>query len=272
MRKRRIRIRTEITATDHCGYLRFTFPQGSNASILIEATRPGIEGFVTIDADQHEVSGYNPDRMDSNLGPLTLPNFKGYFVVRFKQAFAAQELSTKAVLMWPDMDRGRGHQCRRLCHLRYRRERGGRSAGRHLVHQHRTGAGQSRRGIAGLEFRRARASALKATWNRKLGHRRDRLARPRDQRHIFYTGLYHALLYPKLFSEHGRYYSAFDDKVHAGTSYTAFSIWDTFRAENSLLTLFAPERIDGMVKALLQNYTKKAAGCRSGRILPTPTS
>ena len=66
--------------------------------------------------------------------------------------------------------------------------------------------------------------------------------------------LYHALLYPKLFSEHGRYYSAFDDKVHAGTSYTAYSIWDTFRAENSLLTLLAPERIDGMVQALLQDY------------------
>ena len=43
-------------------------------------------------------------------------------------------------------------------------------------------------------------------------------------------------------------------QVHDGTSYTAYSIWDTFRAENSLLTLFAPERIDGMVQALLQDY------------------
>src|SRR5260370_7847632 len=75
-----------------------------------------------------------------------------------------------------------------------------------------------------------------------------------DQRRIFYTGSYHALHYPKLFSEHGRYYSAFDDKVHQGVSYTAYSLWDTFRAENSLLTLLAPERIDGMVQALLQDY------------------
>jgi predicted alpha-1,2-mannosidase len=37
-------------------------------------------------------------------------------------------------------------------------------------------------------------------------------------------------------------------------SYTAYSIWDTFRAEFSLLTLLAPERIDGMVGALLQDY------------------
>src|ERR1700689_5428647 len=68
------RIVAEMTATDHAGYLRFTYPQGSSASVLIEATRPGIEGFVKIDADRHEVSGYNPDRMDSNLGPFKLPN------------------------------------------------------------------------------------------------------------------------------------------------------------------------------------------------------
>src|SRR5260370_11010510 len=74
-----------------------------------------------------------------------------------------------------------------------------------------------------------------------------------DQRRIFYTGSYHALHYPKLFSEHGRYYSAFDDKVHQGVSYTAYSLWETFRAKNSVLTLLAPERIDGMVQALLQD-------------------
>ena len=69
-----------------------------------------------------------------------------------------------------------------------------------------------------------------------------------------YTAVYHALLYPRIFSEYGRYYSAFDDTIHKGESYTAYSIWDTFRAENSLLTLLAPERIDGMITALLQNF------------------
>jgi len=38
------RIHAEITATDHAGYLRFTYPKGSSANVLIEATRPGIEG------------------------------------------------------------------------------------------------------------------------------------------------------------------------------------------------------------------------------------
>src|ERR1700730_13607378 len=33
------RIRTEVTPTDPCGFLRFTFPADSEASVLVEATR-----------------------------------------------------------------------------------------------------------------------------------------------------------------------------------------------------------------------------------------
>jgi len=244
-------IRTQITSTDHCGYLRFDFPQKSNASVLIEATRPGITGHVAVDAARHEVSGYNPDRQDANLGPLKLPNFKGYFVVRFKQAFAAQTVY-EGVLQWPDRAAATGD-----------------NVGAFVSFDTSTdGLVEAQVGTSFIGIEQARANldaelpawdfdatraALKAAWNAKLGIATIEGASD-DQRRIFYTGLYHALLFPKLFSERGRYYSAFDDKIHNGTSYTAFSIWDTFRAENSLLTLFAPERIDGMVQALLQDY------------------
>src|SRR4030095_5043828 len=30
----------------------------------------------------------------------------------------------------------------------------------------------------------------------------------------FYTAMYHTLLFPRTFSEYGRYYSAFDDRIH----------------------------------------------------------
>jgi predicted alpha-1,2-mannosidase len=247
------RIATEMTATDHASYLRFTFPRGSKASVLVEATRPGIKGFVAIDADRHEVSGYNPDRMDANLGPLKLPNFKGYFVVRFKQAFTAKTVY-EGVLMWPGKDQVEGI-----------------NVGAFVSFDTSTASPvEAQVGTSFISIEQARANldaelpgwnfdgvrdALKATWNKKLGGATIDGASD-DQRHIFYTALYHAMLYPKLFSEHGRYYSAFDDNVHNGTSYTAYSIWDTFRAQNSLLTLFAPERIDDMVKALLQDYVE----------------
>lgn len=52
------------------------------------------------------------------------------------------------------------------------------------------------------------------------------------------------------------YYSGFDNAVHAGTAYTGYSIWDTFRAEWGFLCLFAPERIDDMITSMLQTYVQ----------------
>jgi len=77
---------------------------------------------------------------------------------------------------------------------------------------------------------------------------------PEDVKTIFYTGLYHTLLYPRQIDEAGRYYSAFDDRVHEGTMYSCYSLWDTFRAEHPWLTLVAPERVDGMMQSLLEMY------------------
>ena len=77
---------------------------------------------------------------------------------------------------------------------------------------------------------------------------------PDDVKTIFYTGLYHTLLYPRRMDEDGRYYSAFDDKVHSGTRYNCFSLWDTYRAEHPWLTLIAPERVDGMMQSLVDMY------------------
>src|ERR1700732_2381496 len=245
------RIRTEITATDHCGFLRFTFPAHSKPSVVVEATRAHTPGFAHIHAAAHEIVGYNPDRMDAHLIDLVLPHFKGYFVVKFNAGFRS-----RGVYLGSDVHRGMGTAQ-------------GPNAGGYVTFETSKGQvveakvgtsfisiEQARRNlhleIPSWDFERVRAQ-LKQTWNQKLAAASIEGA-SEDQRRIFYTALYHALLYPKLFSEHGRYYSAFDDKVHPGVSYTAYSLWDTFRAEDSLLTLLAPERIDAMLQALLQDY------------------
>jgi predicted alpha-1,2-mannosidase len=242
------RIRAEMTSTDHCGYLRFTYPGGAKASVLLEATRAGVKGYVKVDAAKGEVVGYNPDRMDAHLSNVALPNFKGYFVVRFRQPIRSAGVYQGVLPVADAMEIADDH------------------VGAYA--QFDASVVEAKVGTSFISIEQARANldeelpawnfeavrdALKATWNEKLGIAAIQGATD-DQRRIFYTGLYHALLYPKLFSESGRYYGAFDDKVHEGTSYTAFSIWDTFRAENSLLTIFAPERIDGMIQALLQDY------------------
>jgi predicted alpha-1,2-mannosidase len=243
------KLRAEMTSTDHAGYLRFTFPANVPQSILVEATRAGTRGWVKYDAKQGDILGYNPDRMDAHLSNVKLPNFKGYFVVRFRRT-----PSSGGVYQGPLGASGA--------------EIEGDNVGAFARFDESGRVVEAQVGTSFISLEQARANleaemprwdfegmkrALRQVWNDKLGTITVEGATD-DQKHIFYTGLYHALLYPKLMSEHGRYHSAFDDQVHQGSSYTAFSIWDTFRAENSLLTLVAPERIDGMVQALLQDY------------------
>jgi predicted alpha-1,2-mannosidase len=245
------RIRTEITATDHCGLLRFTFPPHALASVVVEATRPRVEGFVRVDPASREIVGYNPDRMDAHLTNVRLANFKGYFVVRFNRSLDAHGVYTREAA-----DSGGSSAAGPNVGAYASFDSTGREVVEVKVGTSFISIEQARANleaeIPGWDFEALRAR-LKSLWNDKLA-RFTLEGASDDQRRIFYTGLYHALLYPKLFSEHGRYYSAFDDRVHQGVSYTAYSLWDTFRAENALLTILAPERIDGMVQALLQAY------------------
>lgn len=244
-------LRTEITATDHCARFRFTFPSNDAASVLVEATRKGVAGYAAVNPAAREIVGYNPDRVDARFGPFALPNFKGYFVVQFRQPLAAYGVYS-GQRATPGVDSIQGDNAGAWASFHTR-------AGEVIEARVGTsfiGIEQARKNLEleapGWDFNRT-ASQLERVWNEKLG-----IARlsglSADQRHIFYTALFHALLYPKLFSEHGRYYSAFDDSIHEGVSYTAFSIWDTFRAEHSLLTMVAPERIDDMMTALLQDF------------------
>jgi len=240
------RIHAEMTATERCAYLRFSFPRGTQPNlaprILVEASRPGIAGHA--EAAKSEITGYNPDRVDSGLGPFPLPNFKGYFVLQFRQV--PRQFGVYGPHTQPAAE----------------------STGAWASFSPDTEIVELRVGTSFLSIEQARANLkaeipawdfaavrrkLRATWNEKLSRVSVEGATD-DQQKIVYTALYHALLYPRVFSESGRYYSAYDDRIHSGESYTAYSIWDTFRAENSLLTLVAPERIAGMVTALLQNY------------------
>ena len=131
-----------------------------------------------------------------------------------------------------------------------RNVRGGMQIGVSLISLEQARANLERE-IGGKTFE-AVVAETKAEWERYFS--RVEIEAPDDVKTIFYTGLYHTLLYPRQIDEGGRYYSAFDDKVHDGTMYSCYSLWDTYRAEHPWLTLVAPERVDGMMQALLEMY------------------
>lgn len=77
------------------------------------------------------------------------------------------------------------------------------------------------------------------------------------QKEIFYTGLYHAFTQPNNMADVNGDYQASDltiknapDKKH----YSTFSLWDTFRAAHPLYTLTQPERSADFVNSMLRQY------------------
>ena len=173
--------------------------------------------------DVRLLDGYNSNRDDESLG-RPLPNFKGWRCV--KHVKGGMQIGVSLISL---------EQARRNLEIE----------------------------IGGNSFD-AVVAGTKAEWEKYFC--RIAIDAPEDVKTIFYTGLYHTLLYPRQIDEPSfapsaateacgrKHYSAFDDKVHDGTMYSCFSLWDTYRAEHPWLTLIAPERVDGMMQSLLEMY------------------
>jgi len=74
----------------------------------------------------------------------------------------------------------------------------------------------------------------------------------------FYTALYHTHVAPTILNDVDGQFRGPDGKVHEAKGfdyYTELSLWDTFRAENPLLTLVQPQRINDIVRTMLAHFT-----------------
>ncbi|MDT9001946.1 GH92 family glycosyl hydrolase [Paucibacter sp. APW11] len=111
-------------------------------------------------------------------------------------------------------------------------------------------------GMAGtqpLSFDAMREQA-EANWQRELGSVRI-TGGSNDDRTVFYTALYHALLQPLTGNDADGRYRGYDDAIHTAkgwTYYEFFSLWDTYRAQNQLLALLRPERARDIATSVLK--------------------
>jgi len=84
-----------------------------------------------------------------------------------------------------------------------------------------------------------------------------------NEKIVFYTSLYRTYERMINISEDGRYYSAFDGKVHADNGNPFFTddwVWDTYRAAHPLRVLIEPE----IEKNMVQSYIRMAEQSPSG--------
>ena len=97
------------------------------------------------------------------------------------------------------------------------------------------------------------AKIARNDWNEALG-KIPAQGGTEDDKVVFYTSLYRCYERPVNLSEDGRYYSAFDGKIHEDGGrpfYTDDWIWDTYRATHPLRILIDNERESDMINSFL---------------------
>lgn len=101
----------------------------------------------------------------------------------------------------------------------------------------------------------AAQGAARAAWNALLGRIQVEGGTP-DERTVFYTALYHAMLAPNLYSDVDGRYRGFDGAVHRlsrgqQAQYANYSGWDVYRSQLQLVTLLQPQVGSDIAQSLL---------------------
>jgi predicted alpha-1,2-mannosidase len=112
--------------------------------------------------------------------------------------------------------------------------------------------------LAGWDFEQTVRNADKA-WSDEL----QKIVITTDDERVkrtFYTALYHTMIAPSVFCDVNGDYRGADGKAHAGegfTSYTTFSLWDTYRAAHPLMTIIHPEKVSDVINTMLAIYRQQ---------------
>jgi predicted alpha-1,2-mannosidase len=240
-------IRAEVTSTVRAGIFKFTYSQAGVGNLLVDTSLG--TGYEKVIPEDNEIVGYSS--ASNYKGPTGV--FYGYFVVKIYNKSFSYGTWDQAVNNHPGQAEDNAY-----------------NSGAWVTFS--VAAGETvivKAAMSFISIDQARAnldseipdwnfdivrSAAENTWENALGSI-EVVGGSQDQKKIFYTALYHTMLSPRISSENGKYYSVFDAQVHTGDFYDGFSIWDTFRAEQSLLILTQPSSVvSGMAQSLVDMY------------------
>lgn len=265
-------IRTEVTATMRTSAERYTFPAGESHILLnLGEGLTNETGAMVRKVSDTEIEGmrllgtfcYNPQAV-----------FPIYFVMRVNKAPKAcgfwkkQRVMTGVEAEWtPDNGKYK-------LYTRYGRELAGDDIGYWFSFDTEEGEQiEVQMGVSfvsvenarenldseqsGFEFDAVRARAA-ARWEQDLSKIKV-YGGTEEQKKVFYTGLYHALIHPNILNDVNGEYPLMENegvgKVPAGQNrYTVFSLWDTYRNLHQLMTLLYPERQLDMVRSMIGIY------------------
>jgi predicted alpha-1,2-mannosidase len=248
------RINVELTATVRVGLQRYTFPESADAHVMLDLFH-GLgnhttEAMLTIEND-HSISGFRKSAADACFEEAGVKEY--YFVAEFSKPFTSSGINLEGKAIAGEEARGRDIKA----HFDFATKADEKLVVRVALSTVSVeGARRNLRAeITNWDFDSVVTAATKK-WEEALGKIQVETTN-KDVKAIFYTAMYHAQLTPIVFSDVDGQFRGPDNQVHQAVGfvyYTDLSLWDTFRAEQPLLTLLQPGRVNDIVQTMLAHY------------------
>lgn len=268
-------IDVELTATKRVGFHRYTYPQGEKPAVVFDMVNGGCwdkptEAVVRVVNDS-TLSGYRFSKGWAD-------NQKIFFRAEFSRTFSDVEFIVDGKSQ-ESIKEGKGERM-------FARVNFAENDGKPVMMKvalspvSEEGALQNMKAeLAGWDFEKVKADA-KTAWNKELGKVRIGDGADETDRTIFYTALYHSMFAPSEFCDiNGDYYGA-DNEMHKGEgfmNYTTFSLWDTYRAAQPLMTVLHPEKMSDIINTMITIYRQQGKlpvwhlmGCETNCMVGNP--
>jgi predicted alpha-1,2-mannosidase len=245
-------VRAEMSATERAGIHRYTFPRSESSHFMVDLRHVYGGGKRVQDAEMRLVD------QETITGGRTVNGWvkgrKLFFVMKFSKPFQKVDMIAGGKPLEAGVKQSAGKALQAVVH--YATNEG------EVIHVKVGISGVSVEGavknlereMAGWDFDGVRQAAHKA-WQRELSRVLIEGA-DEKQREIFYTALYHSFLAPSLFDDVDGRYRGMDGKIHQLASgqhnYSAFSLWDTYRAAHPLYTLVQAGRVPDLMNCLIR--------------------
>lgn len=237
-------VTAELAPTDRAVLMQFTFPESSQANVVVDAFDKG--SHVDIDVQRQRVTGYSV----RNSGGVT-ENFKNWFVVEFDKPF---EIGLKSEDLGADYAE-KGHAGAIVTFKTRRGEKVSARVASSFISLEQAERNLKELGNDNMEQVKQKG---RQRWNDVLGRieiEDDNI----DHLRTFYSCLYRSVLFPRSFYEmdaEGQpiHYSPYNGEVMPGYLFTDSGFWDTFRCLFPLLNLVYPSMNAKMQEGLANIY------------------
>jgi predicted alpha-1,2-mannosidase len=252
-------VTAELSATARAGIHRYTFPASNDAHIVLDLQH-GIGNDVL-------ASSLKIENSTTISGTRTSNGWGGrrdcFFVMQFSKPFTGSGIEQEGARLADGATAGTGKSVKSFVSFRTNAN----EAILVKVGISGTSVEGARKNlnaeIPNFDFNAVHAGAIRQ-WNDLLGRIQIQSGDPKVRR-TFETNYYQSCLAPVLFNDVDKTYRGPSSgrgvapQNYKGTfdNYTTFSLWDTFRAQQPLLTIVQPQRVPDMVNSLVSFYKER---------------